>query len=62
MPDKSTKSLGWASLCFRVGISVIPPAKKLPSSAEDWADTASSCELASWYLKSYILFLPNGHF
>ena len=35
MPARSTTSVGAASRCFRVGMSVMPPARNTPSSAPE---------------------------
>ena len=43
-PDRSTRSVGWANRCFKVGIRVWPPATTVASSLLASSDAASSPE------------------
>src|SRR5512132_2196476 len=52
MPERSIRQVGLARRCFIVGISVMPPARNLPSSTARSALTASAPEVGRRYAKS----------
>src|SRR5512132_1751090 len=52
MPERSIRQVGLARRCLIVGISVMPPARNLPSSTARSALTASATEVGRRYAKS----------